>query len=69
LQTGGWLCRICVPHEPVEHGGLMCLQGLHQDGLIYGRGRRGPGTGSSPRTQGGSKYKRPTGGWAEKYVD
>ena len=61
LQTGGWLCRICVPHEPVAQGGLMCLQGHrhHQDGLIYERGRRGASTVSGQQTQGGSKSKRP----------
>ena len=37
----------------------MCLQRHHQDGLIYGRGRRGASTVSSQRTQGGSKSKRP----------
>ena len=40
LQTGGWLCKACVPHEPVAQGELMCLLGHHRDGLIYGRGRR-----------------------------
>ena len=59
LQTGGWLCRICVPHEPVAQGELMCLQGHHQDGLIYGRGRRGASTVSGQQTQEGSKSKRP----------
>ena len=59
LQTGGWLCKACVPHEPVAQGELMCLQGHQQDGRIYGRGRRGANTVPMLQTQGDPPCKRP----------